>query len=181
MITVRMGRFETARINHPVLNLAASTLADRLAASGVNAVKLALVQRGKVATANTLRSVRWRAGLFTPGVVSAGHRREVVADRSWENIVSGRRAGAKMPIRVSAQRGKRGGKLFEPLPRMVAYFEAMGIPKNQWFPIMRRFSMRGIMPRPVHHDAHKILKRSVRLHMEAVKPILQRGLLIKNA
>lgn len=153
MLTEEIKWSGRARINLPHLNSEASFLADRLAGSLTNYTKLALVSFGKVATGGTLRSVRWvglgnrNAAQF--GVASHGtFKRQVIAGKGLFFIQSGRRAGAKMPVRMVGT-GPRGGKIFEPLPALIQWFNALNIPKSAWFPILRAIKRRGIKPTPV--------------------------------
>ena len=135
------------------LNREAALLADRVAASATNEVKLAIVSFGAIASGETLRETKWRtvadrqAALF--GVAATGtFKRQVVSSRALRFIVSGRKAGSKMPVRMIGT-GKRGGKVFEPLPALVKWFTISKIPRAAWFPILRAISRRGIPPKNV--------------------------------
>jgi hypothetical protein len=45
--------------------------------------------------------------------------------------------------------GVRGGKIFEPLPALITWFNALNISRDAWFPILRAISRRGIPPKDV--------------------------------
>lgn len=119
-------------------------LADRLAGTMIAQNQVALLGFGAKATGGTLRSIR----LGTRVSTATFQRRQIIAGHGYKFIVSGRRAGAKMPIRLVGT-GKRGGKIFEPVPSMLEWFNVLGIPREAWFPIMRAISRRGIQPRNV--------------------------------
>lgn len=180
MITVTMGRFEKADINANVYLRERDILADKIGNSLVNYLKLEIASRGAIATGDTLRSVRMRHGSALVGVASSGVSREIVANRGLRHIISGRRAGAKMPV-IMTGRGKRGGKIFEPLPALVEWFNAVGIPQTAWFPVLRAISRRGIPAKPVHTDAIRRARPIIRKHLTQTGLVFQRQLLVKNA
>ena len=109
MIGVQAQVFSPA-INRSIIAKHGARAADEIAASLVNYVKIALVSRGKVVTAKTLRSIRFEMILNSP---SRGEfRRHVTGAKSWLFIEFGRRAGKKMPVQRVAGAGKRGGGVF---------------------------------------------------------------------
>ncbi len=143
-------KFPRVRLDISVVNTEANRLANAAQESLVNYTKLALASYGKIATGGTLRGVRKGAASNRPqavfGVASHGtFRRAVIAPKAFYFIVSGRRAGAKMP----------------PLQALIPWFNALGIPETAWFPILRAISVRGIRPRNVPLRARRMAARSI--------------------
>ncbi len=175
---------ERARLDTSVINQQAGMLADYVADTGVNHTKLALVSFGAIATGGTLRGIKRGGGLnhrqAPLGTASTGiFKRQVTAPKAFKFIVSGRRAGAKMPIRLVG-RGKRGGKIFEPLPALITWFTALGIPKAAWFPILRAISRRGILPKNVPERAVRGMMPAVRQQAGLVAGYIARGIVKVN-
>lgn len=136
------------RINPTVLNTESVKLADRMAAIIVNEFKLSLISYGKIATGKTLQSVKAEFILDSP---SRGYYvRHVVADKVWEFIQQGRKAGSKLP----------------PEKALVEWFRANNIPQKAWFPIRLSIARRGIKSRDVQGRA---LKRSLPAISRAVE------------
>lgn len=184
MFEAELKSFPKVGVNISHLNTQSTQLADEVAATVTNYTKIALVSFSKIATGGTLRSIHWRsvqdrsAAMF--GAASHGiHKRQVVADRSFFFIQSGRRAGAKMPVRMIGT-GPRGGKLFEPLPALVRWFNALAIPRSAWFPILRAIKARGIRPTPVAQRAVTMAMPAVQAQAQAAAVRISVGL-IKNA
>lgn len=166
MLQVEIATSKAARFDTNHLNAEVSALADKVAGTMTNYAKLSLISFGKVASGGTLRATTWRdAGgrnnaIF--GVAATGlQRRQIVSGMGWFFITSGRRAGAKMPIRLIGT-GPRGGKVFEPLPALVRWFTALNIDKTAWFPILRAIKVRGIKPIP-------LARRAIQMGMPAVQ------------
>lgn len=172
-------KFPKIAFDYRAINEEMLVLASKTTASLVNYVKLALVAHAKVVTGDTIRSIRSievSNHSILPIKNSAGlWHRQVIGDYGLKFIMSGRRPGAKMPVRLVSGTfdfsgrgskvrgtngrfikvvGKRGGRQFEPVPAMLRWFLALNIPKNLWFPIMRSIAKRGI--KPVNIGAHAI-------------------------
>lgn len=148
-------------------------LADRLAATMTAQTQIALLSFRAKATGGTLRSIK-------PGGLRIAtayfQRRQVIASEGFKFIVSGRRKGAKMPIRMVGV-GPRGGKIFEPLPALVRWFNVLGIPKAAWFPILRSISRKGIKPRNVPARAIKDGRRAVQNDVRAAVRNISRNVI----
>lgn len=177
-------KFRGVRLDPRAVTRQASLLADKAAASLVNEVKLSLVSYGAIATGKTLRSVRASTGRNRPqalfGVASTGtFRRSVLAAEGMKYIVSGRRPGAKMPIRYVGQ-NQRGGKVFEPLPSLLEWFTALNIPREAWFPILRAISRRGIPPKPVPQRAVLAAMPNVRIHATAAARAIANTIVVRT-
>lgn len=177
-------QFHGLRFNPAVVNREGAMLADKVGASVTNYTKLALVSFGAIATGGTLRGIVLRSGTNRPvamfGVAATGlWQRQVVAPKSFHFIVSGRRAGAKMPIRFVGT-GKRGGKIFEPLPALVRWFNALSIPQSAWFPILRAISRRGIPPKNVPARAVQQSRPIVQAYAQQAAYNISRGILVRK-
>ena len=142
-------QFQRVRLDTSVPAREIEILAARLTQLMIQANQVSLLSFNKKATGETLMSIKAGGARIDSATYQ---QRQVVAGGGWKFIHSGRRAGAKMPV-YYAGAGPRGGKIFEPLPRMLAWFTALGIPRSAWFPIMRRISRRGIRPRNVAERA----------------------------
>lgn len=163
-------KFPRVRLDIAVVNTEANRLADTLQDSLVNYTKLALTSYGKIATGGTIRGVEKGPATNRPqalfGVASYGtFRRQVIAPKSFKFIVSGRKAGRKMP----------------PVNALVPWFEALGIPKEAWFPILRAISRRGIQPRNVPLRAKRMAARTIYNQSVLTAQRIGRGIIKVNA
>lgn len=126
---------------------ASAELAQALGSMYANQLRTAIARKKAIATGKTLGSVKNE--LVVDSASRGIFRRAVTANRSWQNIQGGRRAGAKMPVR-------KVGSRFEPFPELVEWFQALGIPKAAWFPILRKIAKNGIKPRNIRDLAVRL-------------------------
>ncbi len=171
-LTVKFSRL--VRIVNQTASTEGERLADDLARLMTGQTQIALLQMGKKVTGDTLKSIKWRSiqNTFT------FQHRIVEAGAGWRFIVAGRRAGAKMPVAVVGE-GPRGGKIFQPLPEMLKWFNALGIPRDQWFPIMRAISIRGIKPTDVPGKAIRNANSTINKYTRDAAARIKRGIIQK--
>lgn len=179
MQTIFEINFPKARVDPSVVNEAAFVLMDRVASTMVNSTKQALVVMGAVASGRTQRSIKHRR-VSTRGVMHKGGgggliHKQIIGAPSLKHIICGRKAGKPMPVRFIGD-GVRGKK-FEPLPEMLKWFNAMGIPSSSWFPIMRAIAQRGIPARDVPSRAVMIAKGDINAYARAAGAQISRGLI----
>lgn len=136
----------------------ASALATRVAETHANNLKIALTRARAIATGKTINSVRMQFVLDSPA--RGEFRRAVTARDTWFYIMVGRRAGGKLPVHVVGTDAK-GKPMFEPLPALQEWFQALGIPRPRWFPILWAIKRRGVKPR----DIQKRMMRESRPRM----------------
>lgn len=180
MIDVQV-KFPKIELDHTVVNNEARRLADNLESSLVNFTKLSLISFGKIATGRNLKAIKGinvSERLLQPfGKAATGQiKRQVVGDRSLRFIISGRKAGRKMPVRVVGT-GPRGGKIFQPLPAMLEWFNIMNIPRSAWFPILRAIKMRGIAPANVPQQALRMAKPAINRYTQTATMNIARGII----
>jgi len=173
-------KFPKIAINYPLVNTEADKLALNIQEALVGYTKNALMTLGAIATGRNYRAIRGefvtsrRLALF--GVAQTGLvQRRVVGDASLKFIISGRKAGAKMPVRMVGT-GPRGGKIFEPLPEMLRWFTFLAIPKSAWFPILRAIKERGIKPRNVPKLALGMAQPSINQFTQHAAANIARGI-----
>lgn len=133
----------------------ASDLATKVADSHANYLKISITRHRAIATGKTLQSVRSEFILDSP--TRGQFRRSITAKNSWWFIQQGRKAGAKMPIKRVGTTSK-GRPIFEPLPEMLEWFQALNIPRAAWFPILRAIKRRGIKPRDIQGRAMRLAR-----------------------
>lgn len=184
-------KFPKIILDHQHVNVEMALLTKRVEAGMVNYVKLALVAYSKIATGDTINSIR-PAFIANKELTSPNGYgfwlRKITGDYGLKFIISGRRPGAKMPVRLVSGSfdpagrgskfrgaggryvkvtGRRGGRQFEPVPAMLRWFLALNIPRNRWFPIMRAIAKRGIKPVDIRgkalQDARPMLQREASL------------------
>jgi hypothetical protein len=164
-------KFPKIRLDHDHVNREAAMLADANLATMVNHVKLSLVSFGKIATGGTLHGVQGRSvsdhRLAMFGVAATGiWKRQVIAPHAYKFIQSGRRAGARMP----------------PMQALVPWFNALGIPRDRWFPILRAISIRGIQPRDVSGRAIREAQPALARNLQHATGRIARGIVkVQNA
>lgn len=173
--------FPKIAINYPLVNSEADKLALNIQEALVGYTRNALIALGAVATGRNYRAIKGefvtsrRLALF--GVAQTGLvKRRVVGDESLKYIISGRKAGAKMPVRVAGT-GPRGGKIFEPLPAMLRWFTFLAIPKSAWFPILRAIKANGIKPRNVPQRALEMAQPSINAFTRHATANIARGII----
>lgn len=131
------------QVDQKMLDTEAKNLSDELSQEYARQVRLVLVSKKKLATGETYRNVR--AELVLDSASRGTFFRRVVGSRSLFYITMGRKAGAKLPIRKVGT-NTRGKPRFEPLPSMLLWFAALGIPFKAWWPILLKMKRRGIRP-----------------------------------
>ena len=141
--TVRRVKIDT---NH--ISVQAGRLADDLARLMTGRVQTTLLQYRKKVSGDTLASVGWH--VIQNSLLR--QRRHVTAGWGFKFIVSGRKPGKPMPVRLVGE-GPRGGKIFEPQPKMLQWFRMKGIDRSLWWPIMRSIARNGIQPLDIPHLA----------------------------
>ena len=151
-------------------------LADWLAQLMVSQLQIALLQFGKKVTGETLTSIKWQT------VVNGIERQEriVTAGGGYKFIVTGRKPGGKMPVHAAAGPTKRGGLRFEPLPAMLKWFVTLGIPRQAWFPIMRKIAIRGIKPTDVPGRALRNAQSKINAYVGMTSANIARGIIKVN-
>jgi hypothetical protein len=126
------------------------TLATALADEYARQTRSELMRARKFATGKTVKATRGQ-GL---GGSRAAFRSKVTSSRSILYIAAGRRAGAKMPVKVVGQ--TKGGKsAFGPVDGLLEWFLALSIPRRLWFVIARSIARRGIRPLDIQKLAYK--------------------------
>lgn len=178
-------KFPKIRLDHHIVNSEAIILADKTAETLKNEVKLAIVHFSAIASGGTLRSIQAKFisnRLQQPfGVASTGiFKRQIIGARSLHFIISGRKRGAKMPVRRIGT-GSRGGGIFEPLPAMLAWFQVLNIPRSRWFPILRAIKVRGIRPKDVPGKAITAAQYNITGYKQAAAANIARGIIKVNA
>jgi len=172
--------FQRVRLNRNVVNQAATQLMAKIDPAVVQGMKQAMVEMNAVRSGRTQRSIRSRK-VASRSLSSQGGgilHRQVVGNKALGEIISGRGAGQPMPVRMVGI-GKRGGRVFEPLPNMLRWFVETGIPKSQWFPIMRAISRRGIRPKNIPKRAVEIARPNITVHARAAGFQIARGIITR--
>src|SRR5213083_1780624 len=103
------------------------TLAQRMSESYANNLKITLLRVKAFATGDTMRSVKADSIYASSSRDRVSSR--VTASRSIIFIQGGRKP-RKAPLKYLGT--VNGRKQFEPLPSMVKWFLALGIPKTAW-------------------------------------------------
>lgn len=163
--------FPNIELNIPLLNAEARALADRLMLVMFNYTRQAMISYGAVATRQTFNSIQKRV----VGNSSRQMERAIVANPALKFIISGRRRGAKMPVRRVGT-GKRGGGIFEPLPEMLKWFRWAGIPREAWFPILRSIKRNGIPARNVPARAMREARATVHRQVQWTAVRITKGI-----
>jgi hypothetical protein len=150
-------------------------LMTKLAPLLVDSVRQSVVMMGAEQGGNTAKSIRQRTLASTAGRL----HRQIIGDEGLRAMVRGRKAGGKMPVRQVGT-GKRGGKVFEPLPQMLKWFNGLNIPKSSWFPIMRSLVATGTPPKRVIERAIQMAKPAMRAQVRLTAMQMGRGVIQKR-
>lgn len=167
--------FERVRAYKTPVTLAASNLMTKLAPLLVGTTRQAVIMFGADSGGRTAKSIRQRSVSATAGFL----HRQVIGDAGLRAMIGGRKAGKKMPVQQVGS-GRRGGKVFEPLPEMLKWFNDHGIPKSSWFPILRSIAKDGRAPQNVPKRAVDLARTQIRAHSQTAAMHIAQGIIQKR-